>query len=166
MNAENEAMRGILITGASGMLGSALTVACARTFPEARIVACDLRAPTASLRAASGTCQWIVQDLCDPDTVDACFALLKPCDSIFVYHLAAYYDFEIKWHAAYQKNNCELITRLCEACIEYKVSRIVFASSIAVYAASDYSEHMDEKTLASGCLPILDIGYLGKVQSR
>jgi len=83
----------VIITGASGFLGSAVCIDLALNFT---VVAVDRREPSLLLKKAGPQVIWHIVDIADNQAISNIFAQTK--DSFgqidFVIHFAAYYDFD------------------------------------------------------------------------
>ena len=146
-------MRAILITGASGMLGSALLVECCKRYSDAHIIASDMRSPNPALKTATDGATWIIGDLTDATIMDACFAQFEGFSETYVYHFAAYYDFESAWSDVYQEHNLNVTKRICELCLQAGVMRLIFASTVGAYAHDDLDQIIDERSHANSPMP-------------
>lgn len=120
----------ILITGASGYLGSVICVDLAR---DHKIIALDRKFPSGKLRKATPSVRWEKGDVADSDCIDWVFRRSAlEADSIdYVIHFAAYTDFGKKWQDEYSNTNVIGTRNIIEASFEAGVKRILFAGSIA-----------------------------------
>ncbi len=135
--------RGILITGARGLIGSALTHRLA-TAGEARVVALDTLAPDEELRRDTPGAVWIERDLQAPDAIESALDALADCSPRVVCHLAAHWDFEDRWSDAYQRTNVDAVRALRDACIARDIDHLVFASSLTVHGPPAPGEVLTE----------------------
>lgn len=121
----------ILITGASGYLGSAISVDLAR---DNRVIGVFRRSPSEKQRFAAPDAQWEKGDIAD----DACIRLIfsrlasegRRID--FILHFAAFTDYGEEWQDEYCDTNVIGTRNILKIAEEYGgVKRVVFASSIA-----------------------------------
>lgn len=120
----------ILITGATGFLGSALCVDLSR---DHLVFGVERRTPDPRLRRAAAGTAWEFADITDAPGVDALFErIVRSVGSIdVVLHFAAFYHFGYRWRAEYQAVNVDGTAHLLEAAARHRVGRFVFAGSIA-----------------------------------
>ncbi|MCK5101536.1 MAG: SDR family NAD(P)-dependent oxidoreductase, partial [Cyclobacteriaceae bacterium] len=92
----------VIITGASGFLGSALCVYLAKDFT---VIAIDRREPSEQLRKDAPQTIWHILDIADLQTISEVMAQTSSDfgQIDFVIHLAAYYDFGNDWGEEYQR---------------------------------------------------------------
>jgi nucleoside-diphosphate-sugar epimerase len=119
----------VIITGASGFLGSAVCVDLAKDFT---VIAIDRREPSEQLRKANPQAIWHILDIADLQNVSEAMARTrKDFGQIdFVIHLAAYYDFGNDWNEEYQRTNVNGTVNVLEASKKEEVKCLIFASSI------------------------------------
>ncbi|MBF0235031.1 MAG: NAD(P)-dependent oxidoreductase [Desulfamplus sp.] len=141
----------ILITGASGYLGSVLCVDLAR---DHNIVALDRLTPSEKLRRAAPSVLWEKGDVADADCIDWVFrrSLLRGNKIDYVIHFAAYTDFSKKWQDEYSNTNVIGTRNIIEASFEAGVKRILFAGSIAALepVPMNMKNVLTEKSIACG----------------
>jgi UDP-glucose 4-epimerase len=119
-----------LVTGAAGFIGSHIAERLVRLGHHVRAVDNLSTGHEANLASVNGRIDFIHGDLCDPVV---CRRATAGIDVVF--HLAALPSVPLSlldpWnsHAA----NVNATMRLLEACVEAKVSRVVYSSSSAVY---------------------------------
>jgi len=139
----------ILITGASGFLGSSLCVDLAR---DHHIIGLYRRPIPESLKNAAPQVQWERSDVEDKDCIDWIFkknALKgKPID--YVIHFAAYIGFEKTWQDEHCDTNVIGTKNIIEASIDAGVKRILFAGSIAALDPLPMDKVLTEKSSAGG----------------
>ncbi len=94
----------LLITGAAGFLGSAITAALSR---EHAVIAADVREPSEALRRAAPGVAWEQLDIGDPRSVTALFRRIRGDHGRldFLIHLAAFYHFGSDWLPEYERTN-------------------------------------------------------------
>ena len=94
----------IIVTGAAGILGSALTVDLSR---DHSIVAIDRRKPGRALLDAAPQVEWHQVDISERTALSDLFEnTRKRYGRIdFVVHLAAFYHFDLDWHPEYERTN-------------------------------------------------------------
>ncbi|MFQ5631009.1 MAG: NAD-dependent epimerase/dehydratase family protein [bacterium] len=151
----------IVITGAAGFIGSALTVALA---PEYLVVAIDRRKPGGKLLTATPGVQWEQSDISDAADVKSLFhRVLAAHGRIdFVLHLAAFYHFGTAWLPAYQRTNVEGTANLVRAAIDYRARRFIFASSIAAMAPPPPGRLLTEASPTSDFIPYAKSKAIGE----
>lgn len=151
----------VVVTGASGFIGSAVCIDLAKDFT---VIAIDLREPSDQLRKAAPQAIWHILDICDIQGVSEVFARInKGFGQIdFVIHLAAYYDFGKKWVREYQRTNVEGTTKLIDACIREGVKRLIFASSIAAMEPLSGGSFLTEASPTSEYIPYARSKFLGE----
>jgi len=151
----------IMITGAAGFLGSAVAVDLSHNY---QIVAVDRRKPTDSLRRAASSVRWHRMDIADDNAVRTLFYdTVKTLGRIdVVIHFAAYYDFNSRWHAEYERTNIVGTANLLRRAREARVSRLVFASSIAALSPTASTGPLTEKTTPSDYIPYAKSKSMGE----
>ncbi len=119
----------IIVTGASGLVG--------RNFIEAAkndhiIFAIARRSMREAGVENHPNIRWIQSDTTHRKSIGNAFQKIASSSKIdFVIHLAAYYNFEYSYNAAYDKTNVEGTENVLNACINLKPKRFIFASSLA-----------------------------------
>jgi nucleoside-diphosphate-sugar epimerase len=151
----------VLITGASGFLGSAVCVDLARNFT---VIAIDLREPSDLLRKAAPQVSWHILDISDIQSVSEVFAQVKSDfgQIDFVIHLAAYYDFGKDWVGEYQSTNITGTANILNASRYEAVKRLIFASSIAAMEPPTDDSSLNEKSPTSEYIPYARSKSLGE----
>ncbi len=148
--ANNE--RVVIVTGAAGFLGSAVTLELDR---DAAVIAIDRRAPSTALLEATPHVDWHQVDIADRDTLAHVFQSTKRrlgrID--FVLHLAAFYHFGSDRHPEYQRTNIGGTSAVLQSAIENGARRLIFASSIAAMLPPPSGEMLTERSLTSGYIP-------------
>lgn len=142
MPSETQTPETILITGASGLIGSRL---CERLKEDYSLVGLDLKSPDDS----SLPLDHIDTDLTDDDSVQSALATVKSehGDQLrSVIHLAAYYDFSGEPSPLYKELTVEGTRRLLRALQEqnFHVQQFVFSSSLLVMKPDDYGREVSE----------------------
>ena len=120
----------VIVTGAAGFLGSAITVDLSRRH---RVVAVDCRKPTAALLEAAPGTTWHQVDIGDANAVASVFGQTKETLGRidFVVHFAAFYHFGTNRHPEYERTNVNGTSHVLRSARESRAKRLVFASSIA-----------------------------------
>ena len=151
----------IIVTGASGFIGSTVCIDLAKDFI---VVAIDRREPTLRLREAAPLVIWHILDISDNLAVSKLFALVKidfgQID--FVIHLAAYYDFSMDWVGEYQRTNISGTSNVLNASKYEGVKRLIFASSIAAMEPPAGSSFLTEESPTSEYIPYAKSKSLGE----
>lgn len=129
----------VLITGAAGNLGSALT----RELEDAyRVVGLDVEGKT-----AEGPLFEV--DLTSEESTREAIGRIAGeygRDIAAVVHLAAYFDFSGKEHPLYRKVNVDGTRHLMRALRELSVERFVYSGTMLVHEAGEPGEAIDETT--------------------
>jgi nucleoside-diphosphate-sugar epimerase len=144
--------RVVVVTGAAGFLGSAITVDLARDY---RVIAIDVREPSQALRDSAPTVAWHQVDICNQGALTAVFQetrrRLGRID--FVLHFAAFYHFGTDWHPEYQRTNVEGTSAVLRAAKEYGVERLIFASSMVAMLPPPQGKMLTERSPTSHYIP-------------
>ncbi len=140
----------ILITGASGYLGSAISADLAR---DNRVIGIHRREPTAKQKSAASHAIWEKGEVADEDCIDSIFrrhfSAGHPID--YVIHFAVFTDYGEKWRDEYCDTNVIGTRNIIEVAARYPgVRRIIFAGSIAALNPAPQGEFLTEKTPAGG----------------
>jgi nucleoside-diphosphate-sugar epimerase len=119
----------LLVTGSSGLIGSAVCVALARRF---QVVGLDRRPPPPSLSRAAPNVQWHTGDIADKRILQDIFKcnvdLKQPID--IVLHFAAFYHYGSDWRKEYDAINVQGTRNIMAAACYWGAWRVIFASSI------------------------------------
>jgi nucleoside-diphosphate-sugar epimerase len=132
----------ILVTGATGLVGSHLILALLENHPTVRAI---FRTEIAKEKTKTlfqrydkeflfEKIQWIQADITDVTTLEAAFENIK-----LVYHCAAQISFDPNDEDSLRKSNIEGTANIVNFCIEYKIKKLCYVSSIA--ALGDLKEH-------------------------
>lgn len=144
--------RVVVVTGAAGFLGSALTVDLAR---DHCVIAIDRREPSQALRDSAPAVAWHHLDICDEVALAAVFQetrrRLGRID--FVLHFAAFYHFGTDWHPEYQRTNIRGTSTVLQAAKENGVERLFFASSMVAMLPPPQGEMLTERSPTSTYIP-------------
>lgn len=142
-------MRNVLITGATGFLGSNLADALVREGCRVRI----LRRPASDLRALAGIdVEHVLGDIRDKDSLRKA---VTGCDTVF--HVAALVSYWRKQRPALYETNIGGTANVVDVCLEAAVNRLVHTSSVAAVGYAGDGIPADEST-AFNWEPY-DIGY-------
>ena len=144
--------RTILITGASGYLGSAICVDLAR---DSRIFAIDKKMPSQELRHAAPHVQWKEVNIADAINLNSVFLEIsgKKLNIDYVIHFAAYYHYGDDWRKEYSHTNIRGTSNIVEAAHRAGVKRIIFASSMAALKPPLEGEFLTENSPTNGYVP-------------
>ncbi len=142
----------VIITGASGFLGSAVCIDLALNFT---VVAVDRREPSLLLKKAGPQVIWHIVDIADNQAISNIFAQTK--DSFgqidFVIHFAAYYDFDNDWVEEYQRTNVTGTANILNASKQEGARRLIFASSMAAMEPPEGGSFLTEDSPTSEFTP-------------
>jgi nucleoside-diphosphate-sugar epimerase len=151
----------VVITGASGFLGSAVCIDLAKDFI---VIAIDRREPSEQLRKAAPQTIWHILDIADNQAISKVLALTRNDfgQIDFVIHLAAYYDFGIDWVEEYQRTNVNGTANVLDASKNEGVKRLIFASSIAAMEPPTGGSFLTEESPTSEFTPYARSKSLGE----
>jgi len=151
----------LLITGAAGFLGSAITVELSR---EHTVIAVDVREPSEALRRAAPGVAWEQLDIADSESVTALFRALQGTHRRldFLIHLAAFYHFGGDWRPQYERTNVQGTANLLRAAREASAQRVIFASSVAAMEPPPPGRRLTERTPTSPYIPYARSKHLGE----
>ena len=151
----------VIITGASGFLGSAICIELAQ---DSIVIAIDCREPSDQLTKAAPTVIWHTLDINENEALTKVFSLTrKKFGQIdFVIHFAAYYDFGNDWVEEYQKTNVDGMAKVIDASKNEGVKRLIFASSIAAMAPPAYGSFLTEDSPTSELTPYAKSKTIGE----
>jgi nucleoside-diphosphate-sugar epimerase len=151
----------VVITGASGFLGSAVCVDLEKDFI---VIAIDHREPSEKLRKAAPQTIWHILDIADPQTISEVLALTKNDfgQIDFVIHLAAYYDFDNDWVEEFQRTNVIGTANVLDASKNEGVKRLIFASSIGAMEPPAGGSFLTEENPTSEFTPYARSKSLGE----
>lgn len=155
----------ILVTGAAGFLGSAITVDLAR---DHRVAALDRREPSADLKKDTAGTVWHQADIADARAVSTAFAktreMLGRVD--LVLHFAAFYHFGADWRAEYERTNLHGTANVLHAAMEHGAKRLIFASSVAAMLPPPKGGTLSERTPTADYIPYAKSKSLGEQMIR
>jgi dihydroflavonol-4-reductase len=132
----------ILVTGATGLVGSHLLIALLEDYQSVRAIYRN----TASIEKTRSlfqlydkehlfkSIQWIQADITDVTTLADTFENIE-----FVYHCAALISFDPKEEEELRKTNIEGTANVVNFCIDFGIQKLCYVSSIA--ALGDLKEH-------------------------
>lgn len=151
----------IVITGAAGFLGSAITVALSQNH---EITALDIRQPGSALVAATPGVKWLQVNIADSTSVSRSFQQVKAdCSHIdFIIHLAAYYHFGRDWRKEYEQTNITGTENIVKTAINHGVRRILFASSIIALGPPTPGQILDENSPTNDYIPYAKSKSIGE----
>lgn len=121
----------ILITGASGQIGSDLTLELRKRYGNERIIATDIQEPSVDIKESG---PFEILDVIDREKM---YNIIKKYNISQIYHLAALLSGTAEempqkaWHI-----NMQSLMNVLELAREEKLERIFFPSSIAVFGPS------------------------------
>jgi len=155
----------IVITGAAGFLGSALTVDLSR---EYSVVAIDRRKPSADLLTAASRTHWHQVDIADSEALARTFQHARQSLGRvdFVLHFAAFYHFGTDWKAEYDRTNLDGTLNVLRSAEQSGAKRVVFASSIAAMEPAPAGAVLTEKAAMAGWIPSAKSKSAGEVMVR
>ena len=150
----------ILVTGATGLVGSHLILALLENHPTVRAIyrhEVSIEKTKALFQRYDKeflfeNIQWFHADITDVTTLDAAFENIEQ-----VYHCAALISFDPKDEEALRKTNIEGTANIVNFCIEHQIKKLCHVSSIAAFG--DLKEHeaiITEKTEWNPELPHSD----------
>ncbi len=154
----------IVITGAAGFLGSALTVELSR---DHCVVAIDRRKPSDGLLSVARRTDWHQIDIADSEALARTFQHVRQSQGgvDVVLHFAAFYHFGADWKAEYDRTNLEGTRNVLRSAEQSGAKRIVFASSIAAMEPAAGAV-LTEKTPAGGQIPYSKSKSAGEAMVR
>ncbi len=139
----------ILITGATGYLGSAL---CVGLCHDHNIIGLSLMPPSKRLVSAAPSVQWEKGDVVEPGCLNCIFKASasqgNPID--YIIHFAAYMDYGEKWHDEYSNTNVIGTRNMIDVAYEAGVKRLLFAGSIAALEPLHSGGVLTEKSFVYG----------------
>jgi nucleoside-diphosphate-sugar epimerase len=151
----------ILITGAAGFLGSAITVALSR---KHTVIAVDTREPNEALCWATPGVVWERIDVADSGSVGALFRSIRGDHGRldFLIHLAAFYHFGDDWLPEYERTNVQGTENVLQAARDVSAQRVIFASSVAAMEPPRPGQLLTERTSMSAFFPYARSKQLGE----
>jgi len=133
--------RNILVIGAGGQLGSELTHALRQLHGESNVIATDIKNPGGIV--AEG--RFEILDVLDQKRL---FDVVRKNNVVEVYHLAAVLSAtgeknpKFAWHL-----NMDGLIHVLDAAVEFKVAKVYWPSSIAVFGPNTPKESTPQETL-------------------
>jgi nucleoside-diphosphate-sugar epimerase len=136
----------ILITGASGFIGQALTTALLTSLPDLHLTITDIVEPCIPDASSkdSHRITTLKSDLTSPSSVDA--VLSKSYDTIYLLHgiMSSGAEANLELGLAVNVDSFRLILDVLRK--EHKGTMVIFPSSLAVYGPTSADETVSEKT--------------------
>jgi nucleoside-diphosphate-sugar epimerase len=134
----------IIVTGASGIVGSGFLEAAK---DEYLIYAIARRSQKEAGVPEHPNIKWIQVDIGNWLSLRWVMHNIKHSGGAdYVFHLAAYYDFEYKDHPEYERTNVKGTRYMLEQCKILGIKRFVFASTTAACNFPKRGENINEKT--------------------
>jgi nucleoside-diphosphate-sugar epimerase len=135
----------VLVTGASGFLGSAICVDLSR---DHDVIGVDRREPSAALRQQATGGRWHALDISDQDGVRIFFNQLAAArrSAHYVLHMAAFYHFGQRWLPEYDRVNVRGLQNILEGAVRTGAERFLFAGSIASLPPAPAGAALTEKS--------------------
>jgi nucleoside-diphosphate-sugar epimerase len=151
----------IVVTGAAGFLGSAITVDLSG---DHHLLALDRRKPTDALLVAAPEVIWHQLDIADPQTLASVFHRTKQSFGRIdvVVHFAAFYHFGADWRPEYGRTNVEGTSNVLRSAKENGAQRMIFASSIAAMQPGSPDGALTERTPTTGYIPYAKSKSIGE----
>lgn len=145
-------MEVIIVTGAAGFLGSAITVELENNY---RVVAIDNRIPDSKLRSRTPNVQWIHNDINDKhstyNTFKKAYKIHGRID--FVLHLAAFWNFGTGYFIEYQKTNYQGTRNIIDLCCKFQCKRLIFTSTLSVLSKVAENQKLNERSKPGSNFP-------------
>jgi len=142
----------VVITGAAGFLGSAITKDLAT---DHSVVAIDRREPGQALRDATPGVDWHRLDIAEHESLRTALRAarrrLRRIDVLI--HLAAYYHFDPDWREEYRRTNVDGTSHVVDVAIENGVRRLIFASSMVAMRPAPEGAMLTERSPTAEILP-------------
>lgn len=135
----------VLITGASGLIGSRLAAAIA---PDYRVVGLDLKPPGEDVGL-----EFIKADMTKDASVEQALASVRERYGeriASVVHLAAYYDFSGEPSPMYDELTVKGTARLLRGVQSFQVEQFVFSSSLLVMQPTNPGQPLTERSPTEG----------------
>ena len=151
----------IVVTGAAGFLGSALTVALSH---DCHVVAIDRHRPTDILLSAARETRWHQIDIADSEAVLWAFQHTRQSFGRLdcVVHFAAFYHFGTDWKPEYGRTNIQGTLNVLRSAGQNGAQRVIFASSIAAMQPAPSGKILSEKTPAAEYIPYAKSKLIGE----
>src|ERR1700712_834428 len=130
----------ILLTGATGFLGSYLLEELVRTGYRVRAMRHRTQTPFTISERAAASAEWVDGDLLDVVGLED---LLKDCKTVI--HAAGMVSFDRAAEKKLFQTNVEGTANLVNAALEYGVPEFVFISSVAALGKSEPGQPVNEK---------------------
>lgn len=151
----------VVVTGAAGFLGSAITVDLSG---DHHVVAIDCRQPDRALIEASAGVTWQQADIADKTALADGFrdvvARLGRIDVVI--HFAAFYHFGSDWRHEYQRTNVDGTANVLDLSLAHGAGRLIFASSVAAMAPPPIGSVLTERTPTSDFIPYAKSKSIGE----
>jgi nucleoside-diphosphate-sugar epimerase len=155
----------VIVTGAAGFLGSAITVDLSR---DHRVVALDCRCPTGTLLRPAPNVTWRQVDIACANAVASVLGEIRSLFTRidFVVHFAAFYHFDVNWHPEYERTNLRGTSNILQSAANNGTKRILFASSVAAMLPPPPGETLTERTTTADYIPYARSKTIGERMLR
>ena len=140
----------VLVTGANGFLGSWLTRALIKEGYEVHAL---VRAESDLSELVGATCEYVYGDITD---LESLYKAFEGMDAVF--HLAGLIAYKKSDRAMMEKINVGGTANVVEACLEKRVRRLVFVSSVTAVGAGYTEDQILDETSPYNVGP-LNLGY-------
>jgi nucleoside-diphosphate-sugar epimerase len=142
----------VIVTGAAGFLGSALTVDLSR---DHSIVAIDRREPGEVLLDAAPGVEWHQVDVAEREALADVFRNTRRRYGRIdlLVHLAAFYHFDLDWHPEYERTNVGGTANVVQSAIDSEVAMLLFASSLVAMRPLPPGTMLDGRTPTAEIIP-------------
>ncbi len=134
----------LVLTGASGFIGKYFIDAIKNSY---KIYAIARRSQKESDIPDHPNISWIQCDISNKNLVkETTHYIIEKGGADFIFHMAAYYDFENKWHDEYRNTNIDGTQNMLDMAKSLNVKRFIFISSVAACRFPGEGNYVNEKT--------------------